>query len=224
MIALSTTFSYRSRVAIQRILTIALTMGVFMSALQFSGCKKNETGEVKPETTLANLRTAYSREMRISHEYSLFAVRAEKDHYSAVAMLYKALSRAEAIHASMAGTLLRSKGEEVPTYTPDSIAVGTVTQTLHLALSDEGLETESMYPNLIHTAQVEKFPEAAESFRLALSADLRHAELIKNMLTKSSSGSGVSYYVCPGCGYIITSEKDIDCPGCHMTKDKFEKI
>jgi rubrerythrin len=124
----------------------------------------------------------------------------------------------------MAATLLRSKGVEVNPYVPDSISVGTVVQTLRLASSDEALETESMYPNLARTAELENFPEAAESFRKTLFADRRHAELFKSMMDKRGSDHASPYYVCPGCGYIITSEKVDECPGCHLKKDRFEKI
>ena len=131
------------------------------------------------------MQTAYNREMRISKEYALFAKNAEKNRYSAIANLYKAASRSEEIHAEMAASLLRSKGIEVAPYVADSIVVGTVMQTLHLALSDESLETESMYPNLARTAEAEKFPEAAESFGHSLTADKWNAELFKDAVDKS---------------------------------------
>jgi rubrerythrin len=81
-----------------------------------------------------------------------------------------------------------------------------------------------MYPNLARTADFEKFPEAAESFRRALNADKRHVELFKDALDKGGTIVKVQYYVCPTCGYIITSDKIEECPGCHAKKDKFEKI
>jgi rubrerythrin len=189
-----------------------------------SGCKKSETKQSQPEITLQNLQTAYAREMRIGREYALFSKRAERDRYGAIANLYRAASRSEQIHAEMAAALLRSKGVEVNPFTPDSITVGTVMQTLRLATSDEGLETESMYPNLARTAELEKFPEAAESFRRTLDADKRHLELFKEALDKGGTIARIQYYVCPTCGYIITSDKIDECPGCHTKKEKFEKI
>jgi len=207
-----------------KILPILLIYGLIAVFFFCAGCKKKESGESKPEITLQNLGTAYASEMRISREYLLFARNAEKNHYSSVAVLFRAASRSEQIHAEMAAALMRSKGMEVKPYIPDSIAVGTVAQTLHLAMSDEGLETESMYPKLLHTAELEKFPEAVESFRKSMNADLRHTELFKNILDKAASRQAGVYYVCPCCGYIITSEKVDECPGCHEKKDKFEKI
>jgi rubrerythrin len=216
----SMTFAYLSRKIFPILLISALVAMFFFS----SACKKKESGESRPQITLQNLGTAYTREMRISREYLLFSQNAEKHHYSSVAVLFKAASRSEEIHAEMAAALMRSKGMEVKPYVPDSIAVGSVVQSLHLASSDEGLETESMYPNLMHTAELEKFTEAVESFRKAEFADQRHAELFKSVLNKGASAQVGQYFVCPCCGYIITSEKVDECPGCHEKKDKFERI
>ncbi|MGA7161163.1 MAG: ferritin family protein [Bacteroidota bacterium] len=206
-----------------KLLTI-VCIGCIIPFLFIAGCKKNEAKESKPEVTLQNLQTAYNREMRISREYALFAKNAENNRFSAVANLYKAVSRSEAIHAEMAVALLRSKGVEVLPYAPDSIVVGTVTQTLRLSLSDESLETESMYPNLARTAKAEKFQEAAESFGHSLNADKWNVELFKDAVNKSGFISRVQYYVCPCCGYIVTSDTAKECPECHEKKDKFEKV
>lgn len=204
---------------------VLLASALFIILGPLSGCKNSDkSNESKPEVTLQNLQTAYGREMRISREYSLFAQRAEKDRYSAIAALYKAASRSEQIHAEMAAALLRLKGVPVNPYKPDSIIVGTIAQTLHLAISDEGLETESMYPNLARTADQEKFTEAAESFRRTLIADKRHVELLKEALDRKGNMVSPQYFVCPECGYIITSDKVAECPGCHAKKEKFEKI
>ena len=206
------------------LLIVVISAFAFSLLVTFSGCKKSEPKQSQPEITLQNLQTAYVREMRIGREYSLFSMKAEKDRYGAIANLYKAASRSEQIHAEMAASLLRSKGVEVKAFMPDSITVGTVMQTLRLALSDEGLETESMYPNLARTAELEKFPEAAESFRRTLDADRRHVELFKDALDKGGTVARIQYYVCPTCGYVITSDKTDECPGCHTKKEKFEKI
>ena len=189
-----------------------------------TGCKKNEAKEVKPEITLQNLQTAYNQEMRISNEYALFSENAEKNRFGAIANLYKAVSRSEKIHAEMAAALLRSKGVEVTPYVANSIIVGSVMQTLRMAFSDETLETESMYPNLARTAKAEKFPEAVELFGHSLNADKWNAGLFKDAVDKSGYIARAQYYVCPCCGYIVTSDTAKECPECHEKKEKFEKV
>ena len=192
--------------------------------LLLTGCKKNEAKGLKPEITLQNLQTAYNREMRISREYKLFSKNAETNRFSAIANLYKAVSRSEEIHAEMAAALLRSKGVEVNPYVADSIIVGSVMQTLRMALSDESLETESMYPNLARTAKAEKFQEAVELFEHSLNTDKWNAGLFKDAVDKSGYITKVQYYVCPCCGYIVTSDTAKECPECHEKKEKFEKV
>jgi rubrerythrin len=204
--------------------TVVLSALALSLLIPLSGCTKNEPKESLPEVTLQNLQIAYVREMRIGREYALFSKRAERDRYGAIANLFRAASRSEQIHAEMAVALLRSKGVEVKPYTPDSIIVGTIMQTLRMAISDEGLETEAMYPNLVRSAELEKFSEAGESFRRTLDADKRHVELFKDALDKGGSIARIQYYVCSTCGYIITSATADECPGCHTKKEKFEKI
>lgn len=124
----------------------------------------------------------------------------------------------------MAASLMRSKGVEVVPFKVDSIAVGTVMQTLRLASSDENLEIESMYPNLIRSSELEKFPEAAEAFRLCLAGDKRHVELFKEALDRGGTIVRTQYFVCASCGYILTSDKADECPCCHARKEKFERV
>jgi rubrerythrin len=216
--------SHKSRHFNRTLFTLILSALALSILVPLSGCKKSEPKQSQPEITLQNLQSAYVREMRISREYALFSKRAERDRYGAIATLYRAVSRSEQIHAEMAAALLRSKGVEVKPFTPDSITVGSVMQTLRLAVSDEGLETESMYPNLVRTAELEKFPEAAESFRRTLDADKQHIVLFKDALDKSGIIVRVPYHVCPTCGYVITSDKTEECPSCHTKREKFEKI
>ncbi len=188
------------------------------------GCKKSDASNQKSEVTLTNLQTAYAREMRISREYDLFSKNADKNRFSAIAKLFKAVSRSEEIHAQMAAALLKSKGAQVVPYIPESIVVGTVMQTVRMAMSDESLETESMYPNLLRTAKAEKFQEAAESFGHSLNTDKWNALLFKDALDKGGYIARVQYYVCPCCGYVITSDEARECPECHEKQEKFEKI
>jgi rubrerythrin len=54
--------------------------------------------------------------------------------------------------------------------------------------------------------------------------DTQHGELFKEALEGAGRIPKASYYVCTGCGYIMTSEKTGECPVCHSKKDKFEKI
>jgi len=190
------------------------------------GCekKKEPPKEQQPSVTLENLQSAYVKAMRHNFMYSKFVLQADKEKNKEVANLYRAVARSEEIHAQKHAELMRSKGIEPKAPLFDSISVGTIMQTLKMALSSEEIEVESMYPNLVRTAEAEKFPAATEQFTFCMEGDARQTELMKEAQDKNGKIKLVPYFVCPGCGYIFTSEEVEECPTCKMKKEKFEKI
>ncbi len=200
---------------------VALTLLALMY-----GCQKKpaETKQVVPAVTIENLQIAYGKSVKHQHMYSVFAVRADKEHLKNVANLYRAASRSEQIHADNHAALIRQHGAEPKEPPLDSLSVGTTLQSLKMALSSEEIETESMYPNLIRTAALEKDSVAMKQFELTLDADNRQKELLKDAFDKNTKIQPVPYFVCGGCGYILTSDKTDECPGCHCKKEKFVKI
>ena len=119
---------------------------------------------------------------------------------------------------------MRQRGVEPKAPTFDSLSIGTTQQTLKMALSSEDIEAQSMYPNLIRTADMEKDTVAANLFQRTMDADNRQMELLKEAADKQTKIQQVPYFVCPEGGFIMTSEKTDECPTCHIKKEKFEKI
>ncbi len=204
---------------------IPFVLLLLLLALNY-GCekKKEQPKEQQPTVTLENLQSAYVKALRHNFMYTKFVPQAEKEKNVPVANLYRAVARSEEIHAQRHAELLRSKGIEPRPPQYDSISVGTLMQTLKMALSSEEIEVESMYPNLVRTAEAEKFPAATEQFTFCLEGDARQMELMKEAQDKNGKIQKVTYLVCPGCGYIFTSEEVEECPTCKTTKDKFEKM
>ncbi len=197
---------------------------LFLAVMVFGCQKKADEQSAKPGITLENLQTAHAREARLAYTYNLFADKLGKSGYKNVSRLYRAAARSEEIHAANHAALLKKNGIEPKAYVPTPVAVGTVLQTFRMALSDEGIEVESMYPNLAKTAAMENFPEAAEQFNHAKNADAQHVALFKDALDRGGILSTAQYFLCPDCGFIITSDKTTECPECHTPKAKFEKI
>ena len=191
-----------------------------------SGCQQKEPEPPKPTAviTLDNLQTAYAKSVKYQNMYSRFVKQAEKEKMKSVADLYRAAARSEEIHAAQHASLMRSRSVEPQAPVIDSITVGTTLQTLKMAVSSEEIEAESMYPNLIHTAELENFSEAVEQFKFVRDADARHNELFQEALNKAGKIPKVPYYICSKCGFIMTSNKTEECPTCHTKKDKFEKV
>jgi rubrerythrin len=208
-------------------LLILVIFGVpFLLLVPYIGCQKQkeESKEMKRSITVENLQTAYAKSVNYAHMYVLFVKRAEKNHLLNVADLYRAVCRSEQVHADLHAGLLRKNGIEPVAPQGENVAVGTTLQTLKLSMSSEEVEFGSMYPNLIHTAELEKDSTAAAQFRMTKEVDSQHAELFKEAFDRSGRIPKVQYFVCLGCGYILTSEKTEECPICHSKKDKFERV
>jgi rubrerythrin len=179
----------------------------------------------KPQSiTTENLQIAYGKSVKYQHMYALFAERAAKERLKNIALLYRAIARSEEIHATKHATLLHSRGSEAKFPEMDSLAIGTTLQTLKMALSSEEIEVESMYPNLLRTAQLEKDTAAIEQFSNTKDADARQTVLLQEAIDKGLNIQTVPYIVCTGCGYIMTSDATDECPTCHAKKSMFEKI
>jgi rubrerythrin len=191
----------------------------------FFGCQRvEEPKQTKPVVTTENLQTAYGKSVHREKMYALFVKQAEKERNKNIANLYKAISRSEAIHARNHASLLKTEGIEVTAPTDEAIVVGTIPQTLKMALSSEEMEYDGMYPNLIRSADAEKFTAASVQFSRTRDADTRHGELVREAANTDGKIAPTSYFVCPGCGYVVTSDKTEECPVCQTKKGLFEKI
>jgi rubrerythrin len=90
-----------------------------------------------------------------------------------------------------------------------------------MALSSEEIERNSMYPNLVRTATLEEFPAGNEQFGRMHAIEERHVELIEQALGKEGRLPRAEYYVCPTCGYILTSARTEECPVDQTVKASF---
>ncbi len=204
---------------------IVISFGVtffLLAALFGCGQKSAETQKVRATVTIQNLQTAYGKAVKYRRMYSLFAGKAEAERVKNVAELYRAAARSEDIHAANHAALLPQYEMKPEEPERDSVPVGSLLQTLKMAVSSEEIESDRLYPNLIHTAELEKDSAAIDQFRRTRDADARHAELFREAITREGRIPGVQYFVCSSCGYIMTSEKTEECPVCHTKKDKFE--
>lgn len=205
---------------------IPFGFALLMIAFVLYGCQQKAPENTGPKLTITNenLQTAYAKQVRHSFMYAKFVKVAEKEKLPNVAVLYRAMARSEEIHANNHALLLRTRGFEPRPTQYDSIAVGTIMQSFKMAMGSEDIETESMFPNLIRTAGQEQDTIAMNQFQMTMEADARQTELFKDASDHLGRIAKIPYFVCPGCGYIITSDKTDECPVCHSAKNKFEKI
>jgi rubrerythrin len=215
----------------ERFLQFSLVLALMFSfSILSTGCqKKEEAKEPKAETTtqklvtIDNLQAAYASETKHSLWYDRFAKQALRENLGDIAVLFRALSRSEKIHAEGAAKLLKSKGIEPVLASIDSIVPGKAKQYLKLSLSNENIEQNNYAADTLK-AQEEKYVEAADWFKKALGADARHGRLLKKALEQETNFARLPYLMCPECGYIVGSDKMEECPICKTPKDKFVKI
>ena len=212
-------------------LVVVLVMPLLVS---FNGCSKKEEpkGQAKVEqkhegkatATIENLKMAYSSEVKHSSWYDTFAKQAQKENLVEVAIMFRALSQSEKVHADNMASFLKARGVEAVAPTVEAPAAGKTKQYLKSALSSEGVETESMYPAFAQKAELEQDSLAAQLFKQTLEADARHGRLIKRAMDQETNISHLPYMMCPKCGYIIGSEKDEECRVCKAKKETFKKL
>lgn len=202
---------------------------VFAAALVFAtgglstGCRQQEEIEKKPLVTPENLQTAYNREARLAYTYDLFAKKADKEYLPNIARLYRAAAASEAIHASVHLEQMKALGATPKVYSPEKVVVGTTMQTLRMAISEEQIETESMYPNLIATAEAEKLNEYAAQFRKFQRADAQQIKLFREASDNNGGISRAPFFICPKCGGFIMTAKNPGCPDCGAKPEEMIK-
>ena len=198
--------------------------------LWLSSCqKKEDVKQAAPQqsgqklVTIDNLQSAYGAELKRSLWYDRFSKQAMKENLGDIAVLFKALSRSEKVHADGAANLLKMKGVEPVAPVIDSVVPGKARQYLKLSLSTENME-QNTYAADTAKAIAEQFTEAAAWFKKVLEADARHGRLLKKAVELETNFARLPYLMCPECGYIVGSDKLDECPICKTKKDKFQKI
>ncbi|MGE5315568.1 MAG: ferritin family protein [Acidobacteriota bacterium] len=194
------------------------------SVAVLEGCRQQEEIEKKPLVTPENLQTAYAREARLAYTYDLFAKKAAKEYLPNVARLYRAAAASEAIHAAAHLEQMKALGVVPKPYTPEKVVVGTTMQTLRMAVSDEQIETESMYPNLIATAEAEKLNEIAATFRRFKRADEAQIRLMREAADNNGAISHIPFYICPKCGGLVLTSKTTGCADCGVKPGEMIKV
>jgi rubrerythrin len=209
---------------------LAVIALVLPLVLSLSACQKQEEAKQPAATqvgqklaTIDNLQMVYGAETKRALWYDRFAKQAMKENLGDIAVLFRALSRSEQVHANNAAKLLKSKGVEPIVPAIDSIVPGKAKQYLKLSLSNESVEA-NLHNSFIVKAQEEQFAEAADWFKKALDADARHARLLKKAIEQETNFARLPYLMCPECGYIVGSDKLEECAVCKTKKEKFQKI
>ncbi|MBU1637965.1 rubrerythrin family protein [bacterium] len=196
----------------------SLTMGEEVSSAQ-AGSAQHKL------TLLQYLQTANKTEAYESVLYANFAAKADQEGYGQVASLFRALSKAEAIHAANKATLIDQLGGtlEPP---QEAFSIGTTTENLDWALNAEQHENEAMYADYAKQARKLKDSQIAKSFEYCLAAEPWHVHILKQARNNIGDYAGVNidFHVCADCGNTVRSLSFEKCGVCGLPKDSFVAV
>lgn len=160
--------------------------------------------------TKENLMGGFSGESQANRKYTAFASVAEEEGHKDIARLFRATAEAENVHA-VAELKLAGKLNDTAANLQD-------------AIEGETYEFSEMYPNFEKDAVAEDEKQAIRVFQFAKEAEKVHAQLYKEALsTMMGQESGVSFYLCPICGYIEKGNAPDTCPICKAKGSIFKK-
>lgn len=163
--------------------------------------------------TLENLMSAFAGESQANRKYLAFAIKAEKEGYTNIARVLRAIAEAETVHAL--------KHLEV------AGKVGSTLENLETAIDGEHYEYSIMYPEFIETAKEEKQDKALKSFEFANEAEKVHGQTFTTLKEEVGQGKDMDdqeISMCPVCGWVGVGEPPERCPICKAAAKVFKKF
>jgi rubrerythrin len=174
--------------------------------------------------TEQNLINAFGGESQAHMRYLHFANQAEKEKFSNVTRLFRAISHAEYLHAGDHYRELRHLDGGFVANSMAAFGPGDSKKNLKLAIAGETYEIEEMYPTYIEVAKFQGEKGAQRSFEWSYASEKLHKQLFEKAFEAVNSGKDVELgpiQVCEVCGYTLEGEAPDICPVCNALKDKF---
>ncbi len=157
-----------------------------------------------------NLKDAFAGESQAHMKYLAFADQAARDGFPQVALLFKAISFAEQVHAV--------------NHLKELSGVGGTAANLEGALGGETFEVDEMYPAYMAVAQLQQEKGAQRSIRFAIEAEKIHADMYRAALEAVKAGKDIDVTkvsICPVCGHTVFGDAHERCPVCNVPADKY---
>ncbi|MBK8149288.1 MAG: rubrerythrin family protein [Acidobacteria bacterium] len=175
--------------------------------------------------TLANLLEAYNGESNASAKYLEYAKKADAEGYGKVASLFRAASRAEAIHMKNHADVITKMGG-TPKNDIKLPEIKSTQENLKASIDGETYERDTMYTDFMIEARRIGNRDALRSFNFAKIAEGEHAKLYADALANLEKWKGdkQTFYVCPVCGFTTPDAALPKCPVDFTEKDKFESV
>jgi len=184
---------------------------------------------VEDLTVIRHLETAFEEETRNTATCRAYAARADDEGYHGVASLFRAVARAEQIHAANHARVLRHMSGPATAEIPLPRVEGSI-ENLRAALADQRFEVDYLYPTFLTAAVPLVDSTAIRTFHWALEADKSHVRLFWQLIPRvGTDRAGWAFtphhfFVCALCGYAAQDPESENCPSCNYTWEKFETI
>jgi rubrerythrin len=178
-------------------------------------------------TVISNLSDAFTGETTASAKYAAYSKKAQEEGFPQIAMLFKAASTSENIHANNHRAVLEDMGVIIPVVKP-TFSVKTTQENLQDAIAGESYEIATMYPGFLANAKTSGNQLASISLNYAFKTEQKHKVLYDKALAALQSNQvktlSMQYYVCPTCGNTYDQTPPKRC-GISMTNsEKFITI
>ena len=176
---------------------------------------------------IQNLQDAFKGETTASAKYAAYSKKAEEEGYHQIAMLFKAASKSENIHANNHKAVLAEANQKVPVIKPE-FTVKSTKENLKDAIAGETYEVVTMYPEFMTNANTAGNQLSLVSLNYAYKTEQKHKVFYEKALA-ALEGNTVKtlpsvYFVCPTCGNTYDNTAPKRC-GISMTSgEKFLKI
>lgn len=177
--------------------------------------------------TIENMKAAFKGETTASAKYAAYSKKAEQEGYREIALLFKAASRSENIHANNHRAVLQELGEAIPSVNPD-FTVRSTKENLEDAVKGETYEVTTMYPDFINTAVASGSQLALISLNYAYKTEIKHKSMYEKALVALETDAGKSlpsvYFVCPTCGNTYEIKAPTRCGISMTSSERFIRI
>ncbi len=184
------------------------------------------SNDAKAKTT-ENMQAAFKGETTASAKYAAYSKKAEKEGFHQIALLFKAASTAENIHANNHKAVLQESGISVPVINPE-FTVKSTKENLEDAIAGETYEVSTMYPDFLTAANEAGNQLAMMSLNYAYKTEKKHKIFYEAALTALLNNTVKSlpivFYVCPTCGNTYETTAPARCGISMTSSEKFIKI
>jgi len=217
------------KTSIIMVFVAAASVVLFQSFTRNTDSSKNSVSAVADAKAVnfQNMQDAFKGETTASAKYAAYSKKAEEEGFHEIAMLFKAASASEKIHATNHKAVLGEGGQKVPVITPE-FTVKSTKENLKDAITGESYEVSTMYPEFMTNANTAGNQFALVSLNYAYKTEQKHKVFYEKALAALESNSVKSlpsvYFVCPTCGNTYDNAAPARC-GISMTGgEKFIKI